>query len=206
MKIIIATTNLNKVREIGEILRKSTKSLQILSLIDIFDKVPEIPEDARTFTENALLKANWLARKITDSWILADDSGLVVEKLKGRPGVLSARYSGEPVDNKRNIAKVLSEMEGFTDENERDAYFCCSMVLVSPKAEKSYVAIGKCRGRIAFTERGGGGFGYDPIFIPDGYDQSFAELPGEIKNSISHRAKALEILADIFKKIVKEEN
>jgi len=204
MKLLIATSNLNKTREIGEILRKTDKTLNVLSLKDIFDEVPEIPEDARTFTENALSKANWLAQKVKDSWILADDSGLVVEKLKGRPGVHSARYGGEPRDDKRNIAKLLDEMKDF-DEVQRDAHFCCAMVLVSPSAEKSFVAIGKCRGRIAFSERGKNGFGYDPVFIPDGYDKSFAELSGEVKNKISHRAKALEILTDIFEQIIKEE-
>lgn len=204
MKILIATSNLNKVKEIGEILKKIDKTAQVLSLKDIFDEVPEIPEDARTFTENALSKANWLAEKIKDSWILADDSGIVVDKLKGRPGVRSARYSGEPRDDKRNIEKLLGEMKDFTEKNQRNAHFCCAMVLLSPNAENSYIAIGKCHGKIAFSSSGRGGFGYDPIFIPDGYDKTFAELSGEIKNKISHRAKALEILTDIFEQISQE--
>ncbi|MDR0304121.1 MAG: RdgB/HAM1 family non-canonical purine NTP pyrophosphatase [Chitinispirillales bacterium] len=205
MKILVATSNLNKVKEIGEILKKIDESVQVLSLKDIFEEVPEIPENARTFTENALLKANWLAEKLEDSWILADDSGLVVEKLKGRPGVYSARYSGEPIDDKRNIAKLLDEMKNFTEETQRNAYFCCAMVLLSPMDKNSYVAIGKCCGKIAFSSRGRGGFGYDPIFIPDGYDKTFGELSSEIKNKISHRAKTLEILKDIFEQVIKEE-
>jgi len=204
MKILIATGNLNKVKEIGEILKKIDKASQVLSLKDIFDEVPQIPEDAKTFTENALSKANWLAEKIKDSWILADDSGIVVDKLKGRPGVHSARYSGEPVNDARNIEKLLNEMKKFETEKERNAHFCCAMVLCSPKAENSYIAIGKCHGKIAFSPSGSGGFGYDPIFIPDGYDKTFAELPAEVKNKISHRAKALEILTDIFEQIAKE--
>jgi len=204
MKILVATNNLNKVKEIGEILKEIDKAAQVLSLKDIFDEAPEIPENARTFTENALSKANWLAEKIKDSWILADDSGIVVDKLKGRPGVRSARYSGEPKDDKRNIEKLLGEMKNFEEKKERNAHFCCAMVLLSPNAENSHIAIGKCHGKIAFSPSGSGGFGYDPIFIPDGYDKTFGELSSEIKNKISHRAKALEILTDIFEQIAKE--
>jgi XTP/dITP diphosphohydrolase len=204
MRILMATSNLNKVKEIREILKNMCNTMEILSLKDIFDEIPEIPENEKTFSENALSKTNWLAEKVKDSWILADDSGLVVDKLKGRPGVHSARYSGEPRSDERNIKKLLGEMRDFVDEGERNAYFCCAMVLVSPNAENSYIAIGKCRGKIAFSRMGNGGFGYDPIFIPDGYDKTFGELSSKIKNKISHRAKALEILTDIFEQIIEE--
>ncbi|MCL1946333.1 MAG: RdgB/HAM1 family non-canonical purine NTP pyrophosphatase [Chitinivibrionia bacterium] len=202
MKVLIASSNLGKVKEIGEILKKIDKKVEILSLKDIFDEVPDIPENARTFTGNALAKANFLAKKSAGNWILADDSGLVVSALKGNPGVRSARYAGEIKDDKKNIEKLLGEMQEFVEEEQRSAHFCCAMVLVSPNTEKSFAAIGKCKGKIAFEEKGDGGFGYDPIFIPEGYDKTFGELSSSVKNKISHRAKALEILSDIFKDVL----
>jgi len=202
MKLLVASGNLGKVKEIGEIVRKIDKNAEILSLKDIFDVVPDIPENARNFTGNALAKANWLAERFKDSWILSDDSGLVVDKLKGRPGVHSARFAGEPKDDKKNIEKLLNEMKKYTAKDDRKAHFCCAMVLLAPNSEKSFVAIGKCQGRIALEESGVSGFGYDPIFVPDGYEHTFAELSSSIKNKISHRAKALEILTDILEDIV----
>lgn len=202
MKVLVASSNLGKVKEIGEILKKIDKKIQITSMKDIFDEVPDIPENARTFTGNALAKANWLAKRSGGQWVLADDSGLVVDSLKGNPGVRSARYAGEPKDDKKNIEKLLGEMQKFTEEGQRGAHFCCAMALVSPDNEKSFAAIGKCKGKIAFEEKGDGGFGYDPIFIPNGYDKTFAELPSSVKNKISHRAKALEILSEIFEDIL----
>ena len=202
MKLLVASGNLGKVKEIGEILKKIDKNTEILSLKDVFDVVPDIPENARNFTGNALAKANWLAERFKDTWILADDSGLLVDKLKGRPGVVSAIYAGGPRDDKKNIEKVLGEMESFTAEGERKAHFCCAMALLSPDGENSYIAIGKCQGSLAFEEKGAGGFGYDPIFIPDGYQKTFAELPSSVKNKISHRAKALEILTDILEDVI----
>ena len=206
MKLLIASGNSGKVKEIGEILRKIDKNAEILSLKDIFNEVPDIPENARNFTGNALAKASWLAERFKDAWILADDSGLVVDKLKGRPGVISAIYAGEPRSDKRNIEKLLDEMKDFTDESERKAHFCCAMVLLSPDGENSYIAIGKCQGSIAFEEKGENGFGYDPIFVPDCFKETFAELPLKVKNKISHRAKALEILSDILEDVMIGDN
>lgn len=202
MKLLVASGNLGKVKEIGEIVKKIHKNAEVLSLKDIFDEIPEIPENAKNFTGNALAKANWLAKRFPDSWILADDSGLVVDKLKGRPGVHSARYAGTPKNDKKNIEKLLDEMKDFVGNDKRNAHFCCAMVLLEPESENSYIAIGKCRGKIAFEESGSDGFGYDPIFIPDGYSDTFAKLPPTVKNKISHRAKALEILTDIFEDII----
>jgi XTP/dITP diphosphohydrolase len=205
MKILVASSNLGKIKEIAEIVKKIDKKAEVLSLKDIFGEVPDIPENARNFTGNALEKASWLAEKIKDSWILADDSGLLVDKLKGQPGVFSARYAGEPKDDKKNIEKLLGEMKNFTAEDERKAHFCCAMALISPNNENSYIAIGKCQGRIALEERGEGGFGYDPVFIPEGYENTFAELSSGVKNKISHRAKALEILTDILEDVIGDE-
>jgi len=202
MKILVATSNAGKVKEIGEILKKISAQIEILSLKDIFDEIPEIPENERTFTGNALAKATWLAERFDGNWVLADDSGLVVESLKGDPGVISAIYAGEPRSDKRNIEKLLGEMQEFTENKQRKAHFTCAMVLVSPVSDKSFAAIGKCKGKIAHSASGAGGFGYDPVFIPDGYDETFAELSSSVKNEISHRAHALEILTDIFEDIL----
>jgi len=206
MKILVATSNAGKVKEIGEILNKIDGKIEILSLKDIFDEMPDIPENERTFTGNALAKANWLAERFDGSWVLADDSGLVVDALKGNPGVQSAIYAGEPRSDKKNIEKLLAQMQEFTKPKLRKAHFCCAMVLVSRSLNKSFAAIGKCKGRIALEESGNGGFGYDPVFIPDGHEKTFAELGSEIKNEISHRANALEILSDIFDEILDGRN
>ncbi|MBD3317580.1 MAG: XTP/dITP diphosphatase [Chitinivibrionales bacterium] len=188
-EIIIATSNEGKVREIRQICADLT--VAPTSLKDHWRPVPDIPETGETFLENARIKAEWVwERRAT--WVLADDSGLEIDSLGGKPGVWSSRYAGEHAHDRENIAKVLEELKGVPPE-KRTARFKCVMVLLSPSGEAS-TAEGVCEGRILSEPRGEGGFGYDPIFVPEGYTGSFAELDADTKNGISHRGRALESL------------
>ena len=178
MKLFVATHNNHKIREISQILPD-------------FEIVPDDPEgvveDADTFDGNALIKVRAIAKRHAGEWCMADDSGLEVRALGGAPGVHSARYAGEPTDTAANNALLLKNLSGAAD---RAANFTCAVALVSPDGEESVVT-GKCFGRIDEKPSGAEGFGYDPLFIPDGYDKSFASLPPETKNAISHRSRAL---------------
>ena len=183
MKLIIATRNPHKLEEIRAIFPFS--GLEVVS-VEEFSSVPEIEEDGDTFEVNAVKKAATTAL-IAGHWALADDSGLEVECLGGEPGVRSARFAGEPPDYQANNAKLLDAMRGMED---RRARFTCVMALASP-AGQCRVEQGRCTGRIAGEPRGDGGFGYDPVFIPDGHDITFAEMASDQKNRISHRGVAL---------------
>jgi XTP/dITP diphosphohydrolase len=169
--------------------------LRVLSLND-FSDIPEIEEKGRTFTENALSKARFYSGYF-DRLTLADDSGLEVETLRGRPGVHSARYAGEEASSLENNRKLLREMEG-VPTSKRGARFKCVMALVSPDGKEA-VAEGDCRGKIGFKEVGKKGFGYDPLFILPGYGKTMAQLSIEEKNRISHRGKALKKIRKIIK-------
>ncbi len=193
MKIVFATNNQHKLREIREILGPD---FEIVSLSDIGCH-EDIPETGNTLEENAHQKAEY----IFDHYHLncfADDTGLEVEALGGAPGVHSARYAeGTDHDSEANMAKLLRELDG---EDNRRARFRTVISLITmegdnPVCSREYQFEGEVRGRIATEKHGTEGFGYDPLFIPDGYDKSFAELGEEIKNTISHRAKAVEQLA-----------
>lgn len=184
MKILIATRNTGKLDEIRAIFQ--VPGIELLSLAD-FPDLPEIEEDGDTFIVNAIKKAVTLAM-LSKCWALADDSGLCVDILGGRPGVRSARYSGQPVDHGRNIKKLLQEMEHKT---KRSAHFMTVIALSSP-AGRSQIVEGRCDGTLTTEPQGGGGFGYDPIFIPKGETRTFAEMPAEEKNRLSHRAMALQ--------------
>jgi XTP/dITP diphosphohydrolase len=144
-------------------------------------------EDAPDFAGNALVKVRAIAARHPGAWCIADDSGLEVAALGGAPGVRSARYAGEPSDTAANNALLLKNLEGVED---RRANFTCAVALVAPDGSER-VAVGRSFGRIALAPSGAAGFGYDPLFLPDGYDRSFAELSAEEKNSISHRGRAL---------------
>lgn len=185
-EIVIATLNSGKLREIGELLRDSP--IRILSLADHSDIV-EVEETGATFAENAALKASEYAR-LTGLFTLADDSGLEIDALSGRPGVLSARYGGEDTGFDEKMRLVLGEIEK-TDGLGRGAQFVCSMAVAAPNGDIVYTAEGLCRGSIADSPRGTGGFGYDPIFIPVGHEMTFGELSSAVKHEISHRARAL---------------
>ena len=183
MKIVIATRNPGKLKELRALL--GVPGLEWRSALD-YPEVPDVVEDGDTFEANAIKKAEALSRA-TGGWALADDSGLEVDALGGEPGVRSARYAGEPADPAANNAKLLHALEGRTD---RRARFRCVIALAGPGVPTATVE-GACEGRIVTEPRGTGGFGYDPLFVPDGYEETFAELPAETKNSISHRGRAL---------------
>ena len=143
--------------------------------------------EGETFAGNARLKARALAARHPGAWILADDSGLEVAALGGAPGVRSARYAGRDGDTLANNALLLKNLKGVSD---RTARFTCAIVLIDPEG-REHVVEGHCPGRILESPAGAGGFGYDPLFVPDGRDRTFAELPPEEKNAISHRGRAL---------------
>ena len=187
MELIFATHNNNKVKEVTKIL-PSYLSMKSLTDINFFD---EIEETGTTFEENAQLKAKTIFDK-TGKNIFADDSGLVIEALDGAPGVYSARYAGTGKDED-NIAKALKELEGKTN---RKAYFISIFCLILDG--KEYFFEGRVNGTIATEIMGDNGFGYDPIFIPDGFSKSFAQMSPEEKNAISHRGKAVEKLNDFL--------
>ena len=179
MKLIVATHNQHKIREIS----------QILPDFDIVADDPEgVEENAPDFVGNALIKVRAIAAKHAGCWCLADDSGLEVAALGGAPGVRSARYAGEPSNTPANNALLLKNLTGVTD---RRANFTCAIALVDPSGAE-HTAVGRCFGRIAETPSGAAGFGYDPLFVHDGHDVSFADLSADEKNAISHRGRALE--------------
>lgn len=187
MELIFATHNNNKVKEVTKML-PSYLSMKSLTDINFFD---EIEETGTTFEKNAQLKAKTIFDK-TGKNIFADDSGLVIEALDGAPGVYSARYAGTGKDED-NIAKALKELEG---ETNRKAYFISIFCLILDG--KEYFFEGRVNGTIATEIMGDNGFGYDPIFIPDGFSKSFAQMSPEEKNAISHRGKAVEKLNDFL--------
>lgn len=184
-KILLATRNPKKKRELEQILHNM--QVEILTLDEI-EEIPEIEEDGQTFEENAVKKAT-VSAALSGYVCLADDSGLVVDALGGQPGVYSARFSGDHADDESNNAKLLQMMAGVEDK-DRTARFMC-VIAVSDPQERVKTVSGSCEGKIARQATGTGGFGYDPLFIPDGFNQSFAQLSAEEKHSISHRGRAL---------------
>ncbi|MBI2399995.1 MAG: XTP/dITP diphosphatase [Deltaproteobacteria bacterium] len=188
MKVVLATKNTGKAKEIGRILEGS--GVEIISL-EGFANVELPPETGKTMEENALLKAR-AAAEATGLPALADDSGLEVDYLGGAPGVYSARYSGEKATDEENWKKLLRELEGVEAE-KRTARFRCALALVGFD-ENEYLFEGVFEGVIAEAPRGKNGFGYDPVFIPLGSGRTAAELAPDEKNRISHRANALEAL------------
>lgn len=191
MKIVFATNNKNKLREIREILGSD---FEIVSLSEIGCH-EDIPETGDTLEENALQKAQFVCDKYHIG-CFADDTGLEVEALDGQPGVHSARYAeGTDHDSEANMAKLLANLQ---DKSNRSARFRTIIVLLQPNAQPIYFE-GRVDGQIATEKHGTEGFGYDPIFVPEGYDKSFAELGEEIKNTISHRARAVVKLSEYLK-------
>lgn len=164
----------------------SHPSIEFLTYRNYPDIVPPA-ETGMTFKENALIKARH-AFAATGIATLADDSGLEVDWLDGEPGIYSARYAGEGATDRENLDKLLGKLTGIPSR-ERQARFRCTVALVAEKSERT--SSGACEGHLINQPRGSSGFGYDPIFVPDGYSETFAELPPETKNQISHRAKAL---------------
>ena len=181
--IVAATSNAHKIREFQEIL--APLGYTVMGA-DAAGGMPPVEENAGTFQGNATLKAV-AAAKALGRMVVADDSGLEVLALNGEPGVLSARYAGEGGNDGRNLRKLLDKLQNVTD---RRARFVCVIAVATPDGLLG-VAEGEVRGFIAETPCGNGGFGYDPGFIPEGFDQTFGELPPEVKNRLSHRANAL---------------
>ena len=191
--LLIASTNQGKIKEINTYFQKLNFNIKGL---DDFPQIGDIEEDGNSFKENALKKAR-VSSKTTGLLTLADDSGLVVDYLDGAPGIYSARYAGEDVSDKENNNKLLKELKGVSKE-ERTAYFKCVMALVFPDKNKEYTFEGICSGLITKEPRGKHGFGYDPLFFVPEYEKTMAQLSPEIKNQISHRAKALKKVKNFF--------
>ncbi|PYS33176.1 MAG: non-canonical purine NTP pyrophosphatase, RdgB/HAM1 family [Acidobacteria bacterium] len=185
--LLIATWNKGKRRELQQLL--SDLPFALMSLDDILGLEPVL-ETGGTFLENASLKASGYAIQ-SGLLTLADDSGLEVDALGGAPGVLSARYAGDGASDRQRVEKLLGDLRN-VDEPDRTARFVSAVATASSNGSIINMSVGRCEGRIAFEPRGSGGFGYDPIFIPAGSEMTFAELPPEIKNQISHRHTALE--------------
>ena len=183
--IFVATHNVHKIKEIGE----------MLSGWNVVGDDPEgVVEDAPDFVGNALIKVRVIAARHRGEWCLADDSGLEVAALGGEPGVRSARYAGEPSNTPNNNALLLKNLDGVAD---RRANFTCAVALVDPDG-REHTVVGKCFGNIADEPSGVAGFGYDPLFVPDGHAKSFAELTADEKNAISHRGRAIALAREIL--------
>lgn len=190
MKLWIASGNNGKLAEFKLLLKPLNAQIHSQKELPVYSSPPET---GTTFLANAQIKARSLKSVVGDEdWVLADDSGLCVEGLNGLPGVHSARYAGEKARDSENVAKLLKMMQIRPIAN-RNAHFECVLVLISPD-KKEHVFEGKVPGQIATRVLGTGGFGYDPVFIPDGYKESFGELSDATKNSISHRAVACQKL------------
>ena len=190
MKIIFATKNEGKVREISEMLEGT--GVELVSLNDI-ENPPSIIEDGKTYRENALKKARIIS-EYTRKAVLADDSGLEVGILKGEPGIYSARYAGPEATDDENNAKLLSRLKDIPG-NKRDASFFCALVLYQPDGHFELFEA-EWRGKIIDEAKGNNGFGYDPIFLSSDFGKTAAELPPEIKNKVSHRGQAFEKLKE----------
>ena len=188
-RLVVATRNAHKTSEIRALLGDR---YEVLDSND-FPETPQIQETGTTFLENARLKAEGVS-SVIGGWVLSDDSGLEVDALGGAPGVWSSSYGGDEGNHILNNERLLCEMEGKSD---RTARFLCTMVLAREGLEVAHFT-GAVEGRIIDAPRGGAGFGYDPLFIPDGYEETFAELGEDIKNTLSHRSVALMKVVDFL--------
>ena len=184
--LLIATMNRGKIKELRELLAGLPINLKSL---DEFPNITEVEETGGTFAENAVLKARGYAVQ-TGIRALADDSGLEVMALNGAPGIFSARYAGENANDGAKIEKLLCELAA-TESANRTARFVCAAAIADETGAVEFQAEGVCSGQIALEPAGNQGFGYDPIFIPDGFAETFGELSAEIKHNLSHRGKAL---------------
>jgi XTP/dITP diphosphohydrolase len=193
MTIVLATRNKGKISE----LRRLLDGWHVESC-DVYPGCPVPDETGHTFQENALIKARIIA-SFTQEVTLADDSGLEVDALDGAPGIYSARFAGLNASDEDNRRKILHLLTAIPDA-ERTARFRCVIAISTPDG-KEWISEGACEGHIGRQEMGKDGFGYDPLFIPDGYKQTFAELGKEIKNQISHRSRALQQIMDILQSI-----
>ena len=187
--LVLGTANRKKGQEMAGLL--ATVGLELKTLADFPDAIA-VEESGRTFAENAILKATEQARRL-GYWVLADDSGLAVERLGGEPGVYSARYSGPEATDESNNRLLLDKLRDLPWE-ERGARFICHMALADSSGRVRAESEASCRGRIAFTPRGEGGFGYDPLFEVVEYHRTFGELGTAVKSVLSHRARAAQAI------------
>ncbi|WP_026581857.1 XTP/dITP diphosphatase [Bacillus sp. J33] len=191
-EVIIATKNAGKAREFERMFKPL--GYEVKTLLD-YPGFQDVEETGSTFEENAILKAETVSKEL-GRMVIADDSGLMVDALGGRPGIYSARYAGEEKNDQKNMDKILKEMEN-TPENSRQARFYCALAIAAPGRETLTVA-GTCEGSILRGKRGTHGFGYDPIFFAEEKGKAMAELKPEEKSEISHRAKALKKLEEVL--------
>lgn len=194
-RLVVASLNRAKAREIARILRAEDLDREVVSLAD-FPDITLPPETGATFAANAVVKARYVA-EATGLSAVADDSGLEVDALGGEPGIRSARFAGEDATDEDRYRKVLYLMED-VPEGRRQARFRCAAAFAAPEGDE-LLAEGVCEGRIAREAAGTGGFGYDPIFIPDGRECTMAQLTAEEKHAISHRGRALRLLAKLLR-------
>ena len=189
-RLLLATRNAHKAREIQEILGPEFELRDLMA----YPEIPEIVESGKSFEENAKLKAIAVSKELP-ALVIADDSGLEIEALGGAPGIYSARYAGKNATDKQNVKKLLSELtQAGAKTHQRTARFRC-VIALARVGKLLDTFNGAVEGTIADCPRGSRGFGYDPIFVPNGFEQTFAELPAGVKNRISHRAKAIRALA-----------
>ncbi len=192
MQIVLATRNKGKIRELARIFAHELPEVELLGT-DNFPELADVDETEDSFEGNALLKAVAVSR-FTKLPAIADDSGLAVDHLKGAPGIYSARYSGVHGDDEANLQKVLREMEGIAN---RRAQFVCAAAFVAPNGYQKVIRA-EMVGELISQPRGANGFGYDPIFVPEGFAQTTGEMAPDLKDSISHRGKAMRELAQII--------
>jgi XTP/dITP diphosphohydrolase len=190
--IIIATKNKGKAQEFEKLFQPL--GLSVKTLLD-FPELDDVEETGTSFEENAVLKAETISKRLGLK-VLADDSGLEITALEGRPGIYSARYAGNEKNDEENIDKILAELED-VPEAERSARFCCALALAEP-GKQTIVVFGTCEGIILRERRGTNGFGYDPVFYVENEKKAMAELSSEKKNEISHRAMAIKKLEDVL--------
>jgi XTP/dITP diphosphohydrolase len=199
VELVIATHNAGKVKELTRLLGDLPIHVRYLSE---WPQICEVEETGETFAANASLKAREYAAR-TKLCTLADDSGLEVTALGGAPGIFSARYAGTEGSDSERIVRLLDELKA-TGDSERRARFVCVIALAQPTTDRIMLFTGICDGRIADAARGDDGFGYDPIFVPDGYTQTFGELSAQVKQQISHRALALQSARDYLWKELRD--
>jgi XTP/dITP diphosphohydrolase len=211
--VVLATRNEGKLRELARILgAEQSGSMIRLASLDAYPGAPDVPETGATFEENALLKARAIAA-YTGQAAVADDSGICVDALNGMPGVLSARWAGGHGDDQANLDLVLAQVADIGEER-LGAQFVCAAALVVPAADQGtsadqgtqgeWVVTRQLAGRLIRTRRGTGGFGYDPIFVPDGFEQTTAEMTAEAKDAISHRGQAFRALAPLITEALRQ--
>lgn len=199
LSLVIASHNIHKIREFRAML-KTVAAIDVLSLVDFPHYLPP-EETGLTFEENATLKATHAANTLKH-WVIADDSGLIVPALGGAPGLHSSRFAGKDATDSDNRKKLIDGMQHLLDD-DRAAFYECWIVLASPQGVKK-IGHGTCEGKILIQEKGGGGFGYDPLFVKHEYSKSFAELEESIKNRISHRRKAFDKILPAIESLVEE--